>query len=131
MKRLLIKKNTTINTPFGKAELFFQTKFADHVIENYRADLTKLDPAKRHHDLKFSDIASLLRGNVSVQPIKGDETQFEARGRHYLTLFHVAKRDDSDTLFAFIVTSYVTNEKRYLERYQNYLEDLRKTYRKD
>ncbi len=135
MKRLLVTKDTTINTPYGKAELFFQTKFGDHIIENYRADLGQPDPKKRYHDLKFSDIAKLLRGNISLEAIKGDETQYDCvsfyKGRHYITFLHVAKRDDSTTLFAFIVTSYATNEKRYIKRYQDFIEDIRQTYKKN
>ena len=133
MNKLLVKKNTTINTQFGKAELFFQTKFGDHIIENYRTDLTIIDPKRRHHDLEFSDIATLLRGNVSMEPIRDNETQIEAvsfyRGRHYLTLFHLAKRDDSDTLFAFIVTSYATNQKRYIDRYNTFIEQINRAFK--
>ena len=132
MQSLLVRKNTTIVTKKGKAELFFQTKFADHILGNYQADLTKKTQTKRHHDLKFSDIAHLLRGNVSLEPLDADETKWEAvsfcRGRYHLTLFHLGQRDDSATLFAFVVTSYATFEKHYHDRYQAYLEAIRQRY---
>ncbi|MBO0938315.1 hypothetical protein J2I47_17320 [Fibrella sp. HMF5335] len=131
MKKLLVKKNTTIKTPLGRAELYYQTVFADHLVENFQKDL-QVDPAKRHHDLIFSDIGQLLRGNVSMKVIAGKEGQIEAvsfyRGRHYFTCFHVAKRPDSDTRFAFIVTCYATNEKKYLERYQRYIDYIKENF---
>lgn len=132
MKKLLVKKNTTIKTPLGKAELYFQTVFADHLVENYQKDLNQTDPAKRQHDVIFSDLDQLLKGNVSMKVIPGNEGQIEAvsfyRGRHYFTCFHVAKRPDSDTKFAFIVTCYATNEKKYLERYQRYIDFIKENY---
>ena len=131
MKKLLVKKNTTIKTPLGRAELYYQTVFADHLVENFQKDL-QIDPAKRYHDLVFSDIDQLLKGNVSMKVIAGKEGQIEAvsfyRGRHYFTCFHVAKRLDSDTKFAFIVTCYVTNEKEYLERYQRYIDYIKENF---
>lgn len=130
MKKLLVKKNTTIKTPLGRAELYYQTVFADHLVENYQKDL-QINPAKRHHDLVFSDIDQLLKGNVSMKVIPRKEGQIEAvsfyRGRHYFTCFHVAKRPDSDTTFAFIVTCYATNERKYLDRYEEYLQLLQET----
>ncbi len=132
MKKLLVKKNTVIKTPLGRAELYYQTVFADHLVENYQKDLDKVDLAKRHHDLLFSDLDKLLKGNVSMQIIPGNEGQIEAisfyRNRHYYTCFHVAKRQDSDTQFAFIVTCYATNQKKHLERYEQYLEFVQKKY---
>lgn len=130
MKKLLVKKNTTIKTPLGRAELYYQTVFADHLVENFHKDLQVNSP-NRHHDLIFSDIDQLLKGNVSMKVIPGKEGQIEAvsfyRGRYYFTCFHVAKRPDSDTKFAFIVTCYATNEKKYLDRYEEYLRLLQET----
>ena len=132
MKKLLVKKNTTIKTPFGRAELFYQTVFADHLVENYYKDLSQSDLAKRHHDLLFSDLDKLLKGNVSMQIIPGNEGQIDAvsfyKGRHYFTCFHVAKRQDSDTQFAFIVTCYATNKKEHTERYEQYIDFIQAKY---
>ncbi len=122
-------KNTTVFTPSGRAELFWQTVNCDHFAENHSADAGKAGKS-RFHDLRFKDIAHLLSGDVAIDPVGSKGTKWRAisfyKEKHYLTIFHLQKRDDCDTLFAVVVTCYATYHERHRKEYEKYIRGAKK-----
>ncbi|GAB3918450.1 hypothetical protein [Larkinella terrae] len=122
-------KNTTIFTPFGRAELFFQVVNCDHIMFQYHENLIVVDDEKRQHDVSFSEIASMLSGNVLIDKVpKTRSNKHYAisfyKNRYYYTVFYLEKRADSPQLFAVIVTSYATNKKEIREKYESYRQSI-------
>lgn len=52
-----------------EAELYFQTAFCDHILQNYRGDGQKkrYRPQEIYHDLTFADIKHTLPGNALIE----------------------------------------------------------------
>jgi hypothetical protein len=110
-------KNTTIFTPLGRAELFFQVVNCDHIMFQYHENLIIVEDEKRQHDVSFSEIAGMLSGNVLIDKVpKTKSNKYYAisfyKNRYYYTVFYLEKRADCPQLFVVIVTSYTTNKKR-------------------
>lgn len=65
-------KNTTVYiTGLGKrAELFWQTSNANHLLENY---VDRISHWGKDHDLKFNDFKSLLSGNTRIKIYKDNK----------------------------------------------------------
>ncbi|MBC8153201.1 MAG: hypothetical protein H7Z72_09845 [Bacteroidetes bacterium] len=119
-----IPKNTTFNSPKGKAELFFQVVNLDHYLTNYVVDLSK-DLDKRSHDVPFTGIAKRLMGDVLIQSVVDRKNKYYAislvENRYYYTVFYLSTRSDSEQLYAVIVTCYATNNKDVHRRYDDWL----------
>ncbi|MFD2938347.1 hypothetical protein [Spirosoma flavum] len=137
MKSNHIPKNTTLYLPPGhkaeRAELFWQTANCDHFMENYRADLAKSNPSEQVHNLKFADVARMLSGNVLITPVPKSVTKYQAisywQETYYLTIFTLEHRvENPSTLFAVIITTYITHESRHLSAYQAYADKIRQLY---
>lgn len=126
-------RNTTILTAQGKAELFFQTVNCDHILENYRMDASKFGK-ERVHDVKFSDISKLLSGNVCFDCVQKSKNKFQAisfhQGKYYVTYYYLDKRIDCDTLFAVIISCYISHESHITQKYDRYLKAEIERYRK-
>jgi uncharacterized DUF497 family protein len=123
-----IAKNTEFETFFGFAEIFWQTKFADHLLENRRDDAKKPNYKERIHDLKFEEISMLLQQNHYLAPDNRKQGRFRIitkyRGKYYLIIYHLTKRKDlGNKLFAVIVTSYITYEAKNIRDYENHFQN--------
>ncbi|AEI47634.1 hypothetical protein [Runella slithyformis] len=120
-----IPKNTTIYTPIGRAELFFQVVNCDHIMFQYLEEMVQIDHERRQHDVTFTEIAKMLTGNVLIEQVPKSQNKYYAvsyyKSKYYYTIFYLNKRADSQTLFAIIVTSYATNKKEIREKYESYL----------
>ncbi|MFC0182490.1 hypothetical protein SAMN04515674_101452 [Pseudarcicella hirudinis] len=126
-------KNTTVLTAEGKAELFFQTVNCDHLLENYRTDVNKIGK-ERVHDVKFSDISQLLSGNVCFSEVPKSKNKFQAisfyRGKYYVTFYYLDKRKDCETLFAVIISCYISHESHIIKKYDTYKKEVEQQYGK-
>ena len=118
-------KNATIYTPLGRAELFFQVVNCDHIMFQYLEEMVEINQERRHHDVTFAEIGKMLSGNVLIEPVPKGKNKYYAvsyyKSKYYYTIFYLNKRADCPALFAIIVTSYATNEKRIREKYEAYI----------
>ena len=137
MKSNHIPKNTTLYLPLGyaadRAEIFWQTVNCDHFMENYRADSAKTNPNEQVHNLKFADVARMLSGNVVIGPVPKSAHKYQAisnwQENYYLTIFTLEHRAENPlTLFAVIITTYITYESRYIHQHQQYIQTIRQQY---
>lgn len=137
MKSNHLPKNTTLYLPpdysADRAEIFWQTANCDHFMENYRADLTKVNPSEQIHNLRFADVARMLSGNVLITPVLKSTHKYQALAywheKYYLTIFTLEHRaENPSTLFAVIITTYITYESRHLTAYQAYAQQIRQHY---
>ncbi|SFC84515.1 hypothetical protein [Spirosoma endophyticum] len=109
------RKNKSIYTDHGRAEIFFQTINLDHYLTKYLSDLNKPDD-KRFHRLTFIEITKVLsQGSVLIQKYADAKKKYFAisryEGRYYYVVFYLEKREDCDKLFAIIATCYAINNK--------------------
>ncbi|QIP14694.1 hypothetical protein G8759_19795 [Spirosoma aureum] len=131
-----LPKNTTFMlTPGLRAEIFWQTTNCDHFMENYRADLDAPTAKSRFHNLRFSQVSKMLSGNLYItqSPKSDDPNNYYAissyGGKYYFTTFTIESRTDCpDTLFAVIITSYITYEDRHIKKHKAYVEELRRQF---
>ena len=121
-------KNGTFDTPLGKrAEVFFQSVNCDHIAEGYRKNLTEIGSQQQMHDVNFVDIVRLLRGNVLVKQVPKSAGKWKAisfdveRKTYYQTFFFLKNRTDCPTLFAVILSCYITHDPTNKEEYQAYI----------
>lgn len=137
MKSNHTPKNTTLYLPPGhgaeRAEIFWQTANCDHFMENYRTDLDKVNPSEQIHNLRFADVARMLSGNVLITPVPKSVNKYQAisywQETYYLTIFTLEHRTESTlTLFAVIITTYITHESRHLTAYQAYAHKIRQSH---
>lgn len=139
MKSNHLPRNTTIPLPLPldseveRAELFWQTVNCDHFMENYRADSTKINPKERVHNLRFADVARMLSGNVLVSPVPKSANKYQAisywQQTYYLTIFTLERRQENrSTLFAVILSTYITYESRHITDYQQFVQTTRQRY---
>ena len=126
-------KNTSVYTPQGKAELFFQVVNCNHIMDNYREDVEKTGNA-RIHDVKFTDIAKLLSGNVCTFIVPKSKEKVCAisfyKGKYYVTYLFLKKRPDCEQLFAVIVSCFISNNPEIKRHYEDYLISVAKLYPK-
>lgn len=113
-------QNTSFETPFGKAEIFWQTNNANHLLENYTDNITQFG---KHHDLKFVDFKHLLQdANIHIIPSKYKKNIFEtiayshSKKRYYFIIFALEKRFKN--LFAVIITAYATKKAEHINKYK-------------
>ncbi len=102
-------------------------------MENYRADSAKINSSEQVHNLKFADVARMLSGNVLITPVPKSTHKYQALAywheNYYLTIFTLEHRAESpSTLFAVIITTYITYESRHLAAYQAYANQIRQSY---
>jgi hypothetical protein len=126
-------KNTTIWTPEGKAELFFQVVNCDHIMFQYLEEMNQVEDEKRQHDVTFQEIAKMLSGDVFMELVPKSRNKYYAvsfyRFKYYYTIFYLDKRRDCNTQFAIIVTSYATNKREVREKYETYIRNVEEIYR--
>jgi len=115
-------QNTTIMTPKGKTEIFWQTKNANHLLESYTDRISQFN---KDHDLKFSDFKDLFSNYIVViRKIKNTTNKYYAisylnnRKRYYFIIFALEKRFDH--LFAVIITAYATKKAEHIRAYKEY-----------
>lgn len=110
-----LPKNTSIETPLGRAELFWQTTNCVHFMQNYREDSSKTNPNEKVHNLQFSDVSKMLSGNVAIDQVKKSDKYYAVsywNDRYYYTIFTIERRtDESNTLFAIIIHAMQTLSK--------------------
>ncbi len=131
-----LPKNTTISVSTGKrAELFWQTTNCLHFSQNFRADLGAQSSKSRVHNLEFNQVADMLSGNVFIArvPKSNIPNKYYALSffneRYYFTTFTLETRTDCvDTLFAVIITTYVTYEQRHIQEYTAYREEIKNQF---
>ncbi len=77
----------------------------------------------------------MLSGNVYVDhvPKSDNPNKYYAialfGGKYYFTTFILESRTDChNTLFAVIITSYITYEDRHIQKLRDYLETLKKRF---
>lgn len=139
MKSNHIPKNTTIPLPIPfdtgpeRAEIFWQTANCDHLMENYRADLDKANQKERIHNLRFADVSRMLSGNVLVSSVPKSTKKYQAisfwQDNYYLTIFTLERRiENRSTLFAVIITTYITYESRHITEYQQFAQATQQKY---
>lgn len=109
-----------------KAELFWQTVNANHILENYVSNVTNFD---KDHDLKFNDFSKLLKGNVFFK--FGDRRNYaicydRSKGTYYYIAFVLEKRFNH--WFILIITAYATKSSHYIKEYEQFQEIVRKRY---
>lgn len=130
-------RNTTIYVVDKNidAELYFQTGFCDHIMQNRIADNQKrtANPKEVSHDLTFADIRLLLSGNVHMELVDKRYGKYKIlnrfRGKLYRGFFYLSKRTDCPgTWFAVISTAYITLEKIDKMTYANYIEKNRELF---
>ncbi len=129
-----LPKNTTIRIYGIHTEIFWQTANCDHFMDNYRTDTAKTAKS-RFHNLRFNQVAQMLSGNVYVSrvPKSDNPNKYYAlsyyQQHYYFTTFTLESRTDTArTLFAIIITSYITYEDRHIDQCQAYLDDLEKQF---
>ncbi len=134
-----LPKNTTIPLPPGsstdRAEIFWQTTNCQHFMDNHREDAAKSSPSEKIHNLRFPDVSKMLSGNVLITPIARSRSKYQAvaswNGKYYLTIFTLERRPfERSTLFAIIVTTYITYDSQHIEDYKEYIKLIRQTYGK-
>ena len=127
-----LPKNTTITTPLGKAELFWQTTNCNHFMQNYRDDSAKTKPGEKTHNLQFSDVSRMLSSNVVINPVKNSHKFYAIsywNDRYYYTIFTLQRRTDApDALFAVIITTYISYEARVINEYKAHIAESRTRY---
>jgi|GEM_PF-2217653 len=93
-----IPRNTTIIVSGLQAEIFWQTTNCDHFLENYRADSTASTAKSRFYNLRFSQVAKMLSGNVyfgRVPKLENSNKYYALsfyNGLHYFTTFTLEPR---------------------------------------
>lgn len=102
-------------------------------MENYRTDSAKINPNEQVHNLKFADVARMLSGNVVIGPVPKSDNKYQAisnwHEKYYLTIFTLERRAEiASTLFAIIITTYITYESRYIRQHQQYIQTIRQQY---
>ena len=102
-------------------------------MDNYRTDSAKAGSKEQVHNLKFSDVARMLSGNVLITPVPKSTHRYRAiaywNENYYLTIFTLERRPESRSpLFAVIITTYITYEGRYITDYQQFAEEIRQKY---
>jgi hypothetical protein len=124
-------QNTSVFIPEIKAEaeLFWQTKNANHLLENYRDNISHFG---KEHDLKFNDFPKLLRGNVSFGEEKNRKTKYaiafnQANGKYYYIAFTIEKRFRK--YFILIVTAYATKKSHHIKEQQEVEEFAKRVYK--
>lgn len=126
-------KNTTIWTPEGKAELFFQVVNCDHIMFQYIEVMNQVEDEKRQHDVTFQEIARMLSGDVFMEQVPKSKNKYYAvsfyRFKYYYTIFYLDQRNDCNTQFAIVVTSYATNKREVREKYEAYIKNVEEIYR--
>src|SRR5438046_976782 len=114
-------KNAEISTISGeKAEIFWQTQNANHIIDNYLTLVPR--GTQRSHDVKFTDIAAILVGkNVWLRTKK--KPVFVVLGKRgdriYQVIVSLNRRTDiKDKLFAVVISCYICTSPEKIKTYK-------------
>lgn len=130
-------KNTTIPLPPGsiaqRAEIFWQTTNCEHFMANYQVDSAKVNLKEKVHNLRFSDVSNMLSGNVLITPVPKSPHRYRAisywNENYYLTIFTLQRRPQERlTLFAVVITTYITYANEHINSYREYVEIIRQKY---
>ena len=101
-------------------------------MQNYRDDSAKAKPNEKTHNLNFSDVAKMLSGNVVINQVNNSHKFYAIsywNDHYYYTIFTLQRRTDaSSTLFAIIISTYISYEAHVINEYQNYIEGGRARY---
>lgn len=101
-------------------------------MQNYRDDSAKTKLHEKTHNLHFSDVARMLSGNVIINPVKKSHKFYAIshwNNRYYYTVFTIQRRTDApNTLFAIIISAYISYEAHVINEYQTYIEESRTRY---
>lgn len=111
----------------GRAEIFWQTVNANHLLENYN---DKISQWGKDHDLKFNDFKNLLSGNTVMSRIK-EETYIAVaydsnKKNYYFIKFALSKRFQQT--FIIIITAYATKNSNHIKAYKDYEAETRRKY---
>lgn len=114
-------QNTSVLIPDleKRAELFWQTVNANHLLENY---VDKITHWGKDHDLKFNDFKKLLSGNTYFKiekSTKGYAIAYDASKKNYYFVKFVL-HERFKKLFVIIVTAYATKYSQHLKEYNDY-----------
>lgn len=117
-------KNTSVYIPDIKerAEIFWQTVNANHLLENYN---DKISQWGKDHDLKFNDFKNLLSGNTVMSRTKGDNfiaVAYDSNKKDYTLI----KRFQQT--FIIIITAYATKDSNHIKAYKDYEAETRRKY---
>lgn len=122
-------QNTSVFIPDikGKAEIFWQTVNANHLLENYNDRISQWG---KDHDLKFNDFKNLLSGNTVMTRIKGDTfiavAYDNSKKNYYFIKFALNKRFQQT--FIIIITAYATKDSHHIQAYKDNEEELRRKF---
>lgn len=118
-------QNTTVHIAAIKdrAEIFWQTVNANHLLENYT---DKVSQFGKDHDLKFNDFKSLLSGNTVMKKQKEDTyiaVAYDANKKnHYFVKFALSSRFKHT--FIIIITAYATKDSHHIQTYKEYQREI-------
>lgn len=122
-------QNTTVHIAAIKdrAEIFWQTVNANHLLENYT---DKVSQFGKDHDLKFNDFKSLLSGNTLMKKQKGDTyiaiAYDESKKNYYFVKFVLSSR--FQRRFIIIITAYATKDSYYIQAYKDYKKGIQSKF---
>lgn len=122
-------QNTSIYIPETKerAEIFWQTVNANHLLENYT---DKVSQYGKDHDLKFNDFKNLLSGNTLMKRKKENNyvaiTYDERKKNYYFVKFVLTKRFRHT--FIIIITAYATKDSYHIQAYKDYEKEVKQKF---
>lgn len=101
-------------------------------MQNYREDSSKTKTSEKTHNLQFSDVSRMLSGNVVINPVRNSHKFYAIsywNDRYYYTIFTLQPRTDAPgTLFAVIISTYISYEAHVINEYKAYIEESRIRY---
>ena len=101
-------------------------------MQNYLGDSAKVKTKEKTHNLQFSDVSKMLAGNVVINPVKNSHKFYAIsfwNNSYYLTIFTLQRRNDaSATLFAVLISTYISYEAHIINEYKSYIEESRSRF---